>query len=162
VVLVVDQFEELFTLCDDDQARQAFVAALRDFIETPNAAHRLILTMRSDFETFVARAPDLKARFDQSRVQVTPLSAAELREAIEQPAEAVGLKFQAGVVDALLQDILGEPAGLPLLQFTLLKLWEHRDTIASPARSTSTLVAGGWRWRAVPMNFTPACSPRSR
>jgi WD40 repeat protein len=127
VVLVVDQFEELFTLCDDDQARQAFVAALRDFMDTPEAEHRLILTMRSDFETFVARAPDLQARFNLGRIQVTPLSAAELRESIEQPAEAVGLKFQAGIVDSLLQDILGEPAGLPLLQFTLLKLWEQRD-----------------------------------
>jgi len=126
-VLVVDQFEELFTLCDDDQARQALVAALREFIETPDAEHRLILTMRSDFETFIARAPELQARFDQGRVQVTPLSAAELRESIEQPADAVGLKFQAGIVDSLLQDILGEPAGLPLLQFTLLELWEHRD-----------------------------------
>ncbi len=126
-VLVVDQFEELFTLCDDDQARQAFVAALREWIDTPEVENRLILTMRSDFETFIARAPDLQARFNQSRVQVPPLSAAELRESIEQPAEAVGLKFQAGIVDALLQDILGEPAGLPLLQFTLLKLWEQRD-----------------------------------
>src|SRR5262249_34017685 len=94
-LLVVDQFEELFTLCDDDQPRQAFVRTLRDFIDTPDAEHRLILTMRSDFETFVARAPELQARFNENRVQVTPLSAAELREAIERPAEAVGLKFQA-------------------------------------------------------------------
>lgn len=126
-LLVVDQFEELFTLCDDDHIRRTFVATLRALIETPHVEHRLIVTMRSDFETFIARAPDLQARFNQSRVHVTPLSAAELREAIEQPAEAIGLKFQAGIVDSLLQDILGEPAGLPLLQFTLLKLWERRE-----------------------------------
>jgi Novel STAND NTPase 1/WD domain, G-beta repeat len=64
---------------------------------------------------------------DRGRVQVTPLSAAELREAIEAPAAQAGLKFEQGVVDLLLQDILGEPAGLPLLQFTLLKLWEQRE-----------------------------------
>src|SRR5262249_20392809 len=126
-LLVVDQFEELFTLCDDEQARQQFIAMLLDLIEAPGAQDRVILTMRSDFETFVARAPRLQGYFDAGRIQVTPLSAAELREAIELPAQAVGLKFQAGIVDALLQDILGEPAGLPLLQFTLLKLWEQRD-----------------------------------
>ena len=59
-------------------------------------------------------------------VRVTPLSAAELRDAIEKPAQKVGLKFEAGLVDQLLHDVLGEPAALPLLQFTLLKLWDHR------------------------------------
>src|SRR5206468_2251555 len=117
-LLVVDQFEELFTLCDNDQARQPFVATLREWIDTPDAEHRLILTMRSDFEDSIQLTPDLQARFNQSRVQVLPLTTAELREAIEQPAEAIGLKFEAGVVDLLLQGILGEPAGLPLLQFT--------------------------------------------
>jgi WD40 repeat protein/cell division protein FtsL len=126
-VLVVDQFEELWTLCDDGDARQTFIAKLLALAEAPGAEHRVILTMRSDFETFVARAPKLQALFEVGRVQVTPLSAAELREAIEQPAEAIGLKFEAGVVDLLLQDILGEQAGLPLLQFTLLKLWEGRE-----------------------------------
>ncbi len=58
---------------------------------------------------------------------MTPLNAAELREAIERPAELVGLKFEEGVVDALINALLGEPAALPLLQFTLLKLWESRE-----------------------------------
>jgi hypothetical protein len=83
--------------------------------------------MRTDFETFILRLPGFQPFFEQAVVRVTPLNPAELREAIERPAEAVGLKFEEGVVEALLQDILGEPAALPLLQFTLLKLWEHRD-----------------------------------
>jgi len=127
IVLVVDQFEELFTLCDDQDKREAFVARLLKLVDSPLARHNVILTMRSDFETFIARVPALQARFGAARVQVTPLSATDLREAIEQPAAAVGLKFEQGVVELLLQDILGEPAGLPLLQFTLLKLWEQRE-----------------------------------
>ena len=83
--------------------------------------------MRTDFVDNVARLPALQERFEQAAVRVTPLSAGELREAITSPAAAVGLKFEAGVVDALVHDILGEPAGLPLLQFTLLKLWEKRE-----------------------------------
>jgi len=127
VVLVVDQFEELFTLCDEDAVRQAFVDNLMGLIQAPEARHIVILTMRIDFEPLVARLPSFPPLFEEARVRVTPLSAGELREAIERPARVVGLKFEEGVVDALLRDILGEPAALPLLQFTLLKLWENRE-----------------------------------
>jgi WD40 repeat protein/energy-coupling factor transporter ATP-binding protein EcfA2 len=125
-LLVVDQFEETFTLATDEEARAAFLASLTELVARPGR-HCLVLTMRSDFETFVSRVPAFQALFEAGRVQVTPLSASELREAIEHPAAQVGLKFEEGLIDALLHDILGEPAALPLLQFTLLKLWEHRD-----------------------------------
>ncbi|MGD9099711.1 MAG: hypothetical protein PVF45_04470, partial [Anaerolineae bacterium] len=127
MVLVVDQFEELFTLCRDDNVRRAFVDNLLSLVQAPDSQHRVIITMRVDFEPYVARLPDLQPLFERAQVRVTPLGAGELREAIEQPAELVGLKFEEGVVDALIQDILGEPAALPLLQFTLLKLWEARE-----------------------------------
>ncbi|MFO7169491.1 MAG: hypothetical protein DIU80_015815 [Chloroflexota bacterium] len=126
-VVVVDQFEELFTLCEDEGERAAFVDALLALVESQDARHLLILTMRVDFESFIATAPALQAWFEKTRVQLMPLNASELREAIEKPAELVGLRFEPGVVDALLHDMLGEPAALPLLQFTLLKLWENRD-----------------------------------
>jgi len=130
IVLVVDQFEELFTLCDDDSVRQAFIDNLLGLVQSSEASearHIVILTMRIDFEPHVARLPTFQPLFEEAQVRVTPLNAGELREAIEGPAELVGLKFEEGVVDALLQDILGEPAALPLLQFTLLKLWESRE-----------------------------------
>jgi len=126
-VVVVDQFEELFTLCRDEAMRQAFVANLLSLLDVPDAGNIVVLTMRTDFVDNVARLPALQERFEQAAVRVTPLSAGELREAITGPAVAVGLKFEEGVVDALVHDILGEPAGLPLLQFTLLKLWERRE-----------------------------------
>jgi WD40 repeat protein/cytoskeletal protein RodZ len=126
-VLCIDQFEELFTLAEDESSRRAFIDNLLHLVDVSDAGHIVILTMRSDFEAFVTRVPELQARFAAARVQMTPLSAAELRETIERPAMMVGLKFETGVVDSLLQDILGEPAALPLLQFTLLKLWEHRS-----------------------------------
>jgi WD40 repeat protein len=126
-VLCIDQFEEVFTLTEEEASRRALIDNLLHLIDAPGAQHSVILTMRTDFEPFVAREPDLQARFAEGRVPVTPLSAAELREAIEKPAAQVGLKFEDGVVDALLGDLLGEPAALPLLQFTLLKLWENRQ-----------------------------------
>lgn len=127
IVLVVDQFEELFTLCTDNSARQAFVANLTNLVQTAAPRHRVLLTMRTDFEAQLARLPAFQPLFEQALVRVTPLSAAELRQAIEQPAALIGLKFESGLIDQLLQDVLGEPAALPLLQFTLLKLWEARD-----------------------------------
>ncbi|HLO33841.1 MAG TPA: WD40 repeat domain-containing protein [Anaerolineales bacterium] len=127
VVLVVDQFEEIFTLCTDELARQRFVDNLIGLSRVPGADHRVILTMRSDFEANISGLPELQAMFEQAAVRVTALNAGQLREAIEAPAARIGLKFEDGVVEALLKDTLGEPAGLPLLQFTLLKLWENRE-----------------------------------
>lgn len=126
-VLVIDQFEELFTLCLDNQERRAFVDNLMNLIQAADSKHIVILTMRIDFEHYVARLPDLYHHFEATKVHVIPLGASELREAIEAPAKMVGLKFEEGVIDALIQDVLGEPAALPLLQFTLLKLWENRE-----------------------------------
>jgi hypothetical protein len=126
-VLVVDQFEELFTLNDDDRTRQAFVENILNLTEATEARHTAILTLRTDFESHMARLPLLQTRFEQAQVRLTTLNAGELREAIEEPAKLIGLKFEEGLVDQLIQDILGEPAALPLLQFTLLKLWEMRE-----------------------------------
>jgi WD40 repeat protein len=127
LVLVVDQLEELFTLCADEQEREAFAGRLLELAHSPGARHIVILTMRIDFEENVAKLPALQAAFQQARVQVTALSAGDLRAAIEEPARRAGLKFEAGIVDELVRNILGERVGLPLLQFTLLKLWEARE-----------------------------------
>lgn len=127
VVLFVDQLEEMFTLTDDEAERKAFVTALAALVAHESPDHLVIMTLRSDFESFIALEPELQSLMEQARVQLLPLNAAEMRDAIERPAELVGLKFEQGVIDALLTDMLGEPAALPLLQFTLLKLWDARD-----------------------------------
>ena len=125
-VLVVDQFEETFTLCGDDHARQAFTDNLARLAEAPGAGHLVILTMRTDFEPYLAQLAELEPLLEQGLARVGPLHPSELREAIERPAALVGLKFESGIVDDLIQEMRNEPAGLPLLQFTLLKLWEQR------------------------------------
>jgi energy-coupling factor transporter ATP-binding protein EcfA2 len=125
-VVVVDQFEEVFTLCGDEN-RRAFVDNLLALAQAPSRRHLVVVTMRTDFETQVAHFPELQRLFQSGEVRVTPLGAVELREAIEEPANHIGLKFEGGVIDELVRDILGEPAGLPLLQFTLLRLWKSRE-----------------------------------
>lgn len=126
-VLLIDQFEELFTLCYNDKVRRAFVNNLLHLLQVPAPRHTVILTIRSDFENILVQIPDLYALFEQSQVRVTAMKASELRQAIVKPAEKVGLIFEDGLVDELIHEILGETAALPLLQFTLLKLWENRD-----------------------------------
>lgn len=126
-VLLIDQFEEIYTLCFQDEARQAFIDNLLHLLHRPAPRHVVILTMRSDFEDILVQVPELYALFEQTQIRVTAMKASELREAIVKPAQKVGLRFEDGLVDELIHEILGEPAALPLLQFTLLKLWEKRD-----------------------------------
>ncbi|MCI0393838.1 MAG: hypothetical protein L0332_06535 [Chloroflexi bacterium] len=126
-VLVVDQFDELFIFCEDDVLRRTFINVLLHLIEAPDARHTVIVTMRTDLESNLVHYPAFQALYEQSQVRMTVMKAAELREAIVKPAELVGLKFEEGLVDELIREVLGDPAALPLLQFALLKLWDLRQ-----------------------------------
>lgn len=126
-VIMVDQFEEIFTLCADEDARQAFIGNLVGLVQSPNARHILILALAADAVSQVARLPRLQALLENGSLVVNPPNAAELRDTVLKPAELVGLKFEDGLVEELVRGVLGEPAALPLLQFTLLKLWENRE-----------------------------------
>ncbi len=127
VVLVIDQFEEIFTICLDDGKRRAFISSLLHLIQNQKARHTVVLTMRTDLESNLVQIPALQSIYEQSQVRLTAMKANELREAIVKPAELIGLKFEDDLVEQLIWDILGKPTALPLLQFTLLKLWENRE-----------------------------------
>lgn len=138
IVLVIDQFEELFTLVRETEKNnyssaqndvQAFVDNLVNLLEAPGPRHTVIITMRSDyeFESRISTIDTLATHFSQGRMQVIPPVPAELREAITGPARQSGLIFEEGVVDLLVNDLAGDPAALPLLQFTLLQLWKQRQ-----------------------------------
>ncbi len=123
-VVVIDQFEEVFTLAPLDQ-RAPVAQQLLAWVE---AGHQLILTLRADFEARVHSLPlEFAQAFGAGVARVLPMSASELREAIEDPAARVGLKFEAGLVDTLVGEVSGEAAALPLLQFTLWALWQKRQ-----------------------------------
>ncbi len=126
-LLFVDQFEEIFTLCQDQARRQAFIDALLYLVQSPENNHLLVLTMRTDLESNLLRMAEFHAAYVGGQLRVTTMNASELRQAILQPAELVGLKFEDGLIEQLVSDVLGEPAALPLLQFTLLKLWGKRE-----------------------------------
>lgn len=129
VLLVVDQFEEALTLRTEQTSAEhlAFVAALCALVDAEDAAHRVVATMRKDVEPQLAREyPDLNRRYGEAEFSVYSMEATRLREAIERPAQQVGLKFQDGLVDDLIKSVVGEDASLPLLQFSLTSLWARR------------------------------------
>jgi len=127
IALVVDQFEELFTLCRDEGQRGPFIDNLLYASAIEGGRAVLVLTMRADFYGKCAAYPDLAARITDHQMLVSPMVEEELRQAIERPAQLVGLGFEGGLVETLLRDVQAEPGALPLLQHTLLELWERRE-----------------------------------
>ncbi|OUM01981.1 NACHT and WD repeat domain-containing protein [Variovorax sp. JS1663] len=129
-LLVVDQFEEVVTLqtAETSKACLQFVENLLRLVDAAAPPHRLILTMRNDVGARFARDyENLYHRYGAAAFPVYSMESAYLRDAIERPASLVGLKFQDGVVDELVKSVVGEDSSLPLLQFSLMALWDKRN-----------------------------------
>ena len=138
-VLAVDQFEELFTACQDEAEREEFVAALVRAARDRDGRCLVVLAVRADFYGRCAAYPELSRLLGANHVLVGPMSRDELRRAIERPAQRVGLSVEPELVEALLTDVEGRPGALPLLSTALLELWRRRDgsrlRLAAYARS---------------------------
>ena len=126
VVIVVDQFEEVFTLAHDVAERNAFVASLLYASSVVGGATVVVLTIRADFVGKAAGIPTLADRLSERDVLVSPMDTEDLRRAMVLPAERVGLQFEKGLVDTIISDLGDEPGTLPLLQHTLLELFDGR------------------------------------
>jgi signal transduction histidine kinase len=126
LVLLVDQFEEIFTLCEQDNLRQAFLENLLYAATVVGGKTIVILTLRADFYGKCAVYPTLAASLSDHQVLVGPMARDELRRAVERPAHLVGAEFEAGLVETLLNDVENQPGGLPLLQHAMLELWSRR------------------------------------
>jgi WD40 repeat protein/energy-coupling factor transporter ATP-binding protein EcfA2 len=125
-VLFIDQFEEVFTLCDSETERQSFIKLMADEAATSERVTRVIATIRGDFLDRCAEYPEavhLINRAQPTTYVVTPLSRRELEEAIEKPATLHGVKFEGGLVSQIVEDVKNQPGALPLLQYALSELW---------------------------------------
>lgn len=121
-VLYVDQFEEAFTLCRAEPERKAFFDALLAAVEV---GRRVIISMRADFIGECAQHDGLRAQIEGLRL-IPPMSADELRNAIEEQGNAAGLRYETGLCELILEDLEGEPGAMPLLQHALRQLYERR------------------------------------
>ena len=121
-LIVVDQFEELFTLTREEATRQEFVAQLLEAMKQS----KVVITMRSDFMGEVAALRALNEEVQNHLENVPPMNLEELRHAMECQAGVVGLQFEPGLSKQILDDIEGEPGAMPLLQHALWELWNRR------------------------------------
>jgi WD40 repeat protein/DNA-binding SARP family transcriptional activator len=126
VVLVVDQMEELWTVCTDAADRKAFLDAITDLIEGPPRS-TVVVACRADHVPRLAEHESLGRALADSTLVVGAMSAAELRRSIERPARRAGLLLDDELVDALVDDAEDEPGSLPLLSTALLELWEQSE-----------------------------------
>ncbi|GAA4340038.1 hypothetical protein GCM10023086_75360 [Streptomyces venetus] len=123
--LIVDQFEEIFTLCRDTGERADFVARLLAAAE-PASRLRVILGVRADFYGRCAEHRELAEALREANLMVGPMSPAELRETVVRPAHAAGLIVERELTARLVEEADGEPGGLPLLSHALRETWRRR------------------------------------
>jgi WD40 repeat protein/class 3 adenylate cyclase len=132
ILLVLDQFEELFTLCRDEFEREAFIDNLLAAISPSNSQTNnigritIIVTLRADFYAHLAQYPELREVVASQQEYIGPMTIEELRRAIEEPARRAQWAFEPGLVDLILRDVGDEPGALPLLSHALLETWKRR------------------------------------
>jgi Novel STAND NTPase 1/TIR domain len=124
LLLVADQWEELYTLTPDETGRRRFIDELLDASGTVPLS--VVLTLRGDFVGRALAYRPLSDRLQDAQVNLGPMTRTELERAITAPAEKVGLRFEPGLVERILDDVGEEPGNLPLLEFVLRRLWEDR------------------------------------
>jgi DNA-binding SARP family transcriptional activator/WD40 repeat protein len=127
LLLVVDQFEELYTLASDDQ-RRGFLGVVLDAVEGSDERIRVVVTLRADFYDRPLEDRRLGRLVRDGLVTVLPPMGEELQEIITAPARAVGLRFEEGLVYRITEDVAHQPGGLPLLQYALTELVDRRSS----------------------------------
>ena len=132
ILILVDQFEETFTLCRDEAARFAFIEKLLTLSQDTSGTTMVVIALRADFYSHCAQYPLLRLAVAAHQEYIGQMNPAELRRAIEEPARQGNWEFEPGLIDTLLRDIgvegthEPEPGALPLLSHALLATWERR------------------------------------
>lgn len=126
LLVVVDQAEELFTVCADPAERSAFLDGLVAVARRPDGPVRVVVTIRADYYGRFAADQELASALSAQQVLVAPMTREEYRRAIASPAQRHGVTVESALVDALVDDVAGQPGSLPLLSTALLELWEAR------------------------------------
>jgi hypothetical protein len=129
VVLLIDQFEELFTQTPTEDERRRFIDLLVTATTEPHGPLIVLLTLRADFYDCPMRYPLLHQLVQAHQTSVLPMTLQELRGVIEKPAVLPDVRqtFEGDLVGDLLFEVQNQVGALPLLQFTLDQLFQHRD-----------------------------------
>jgi DNA-binding SARP family transcriptional activator/WD40 repeat protein len=154
LLLVLDQFEELYTLCADADERALFAAALASAVSDPHSRLRVVVTIRADFWDRPLRDHALAALVESAAVHVVPMAPDELEAAIVEPARQAGCDFEEGLVATVSADVAGQPGALPLLQYTLTEIFEQREgTLLTSAAYAAMGGVSGAIWQRAEATF---------
>jgi WD40 repeat protein len=126
VLLVIDQLEEVFTLCRDEDERATFLELLATAAATAGGRTVVVATLRADFYPRLAEHPSFGDLAAAHQVLVADMDEVGLAEAIEEPAKVAGLVLEPGVTSTILRDVARRPGALPLLSHALYELWRRR------------------------------------
>jgi WD40 repeat protein len=129
VLLIADQFEELYTLCSDEKIRRSFLDILLASFPAPNSqlsSAVLVTTMRADFLGNALSYRPFADLLQNADIKLGAMNREELSQVIEKPANKLGVKFADGLVKRILDSVENEPGNLPLLEFALTELWSKR------------------------------------
>jgi WD40 repeat protein/serine/threonine protein kinase len=127
LVLVVDQFEEAFTLTEDESERALLLESLRVAAADPASRARIVATLRADFYDRPLNYPRFGPLLGANTEVMTPLAPDELEQAIVRPAGLVGQRVEPALVAQVASDVADQPGALPLVQYALTELFERRD-----------------------------------
>ncbi|MEH2219293.1 MAG: hypothetical protein V7K72_19650 [Nostoc sp.] len=130
LLLIADQFEEIYTLCHNQEIRRQFLDCLLASLETPasvsSSATVLVATMRADFLGNALSYRPFADVLQNADLKLGPMNREELTEVIEKPAQKLKVTFADGLVERILNDVENQPGNLPLLEFALTELWNKR------------------------------------
>lgn len=126
LLVVIDQFEELFTLADDTTLRH-FLDGLVAAVADPRSRTRVVITIRADHWHRPLQHPELAHLLETAAVTVTPMVADELERAITGPARRMGVTFEPGLVADVIAEVHDQPGALPLMQYLLTELFDARE-----------------------------------
>ncbi len=150
LVLVIDQFEELFALTEDEERQSQVLTLLERAVADPRSRLRLVVTLRADFYDRPLRHLAFARLLQDRVVSVSPLAPEEIERAIAAPAAGVGVSLEPGLLVEIVADVLHQPGALPLLQYALTELFDRRDgtTLTRSAYGAIGGVAGALDARA--------------
>jgi DNA-binding SARP family transcriptional activator len=127
LLLLIDQFEELFLLVKDEAVRRRFISNLVEAVEDPHSGLRVVVTLRADFFDQPLQYPELAGLIDRGQITVPPLDPLGLSRAAVRPAARVGVDLEPDLAGALVADVAHRPGALPMFQYTLTELFAQRE-----------------------------------
>ncbi|MAU00169.1 MAG: hypothetical protein CL608_23765 [Anaerolineaceae bacterium] len=150
LLLVIDQFEELFTLTDSEARRHRFLNSLLAVLSAPRSPLHVVVTLRADFYDRPLQIKPIADLFKENSTLVLPMSNEEIAWAVQEPARRQGVTLEEGVMTAMVHDVADQPGALPLLQYALTELFEERQGLTMTLSSYRALggVTGALAQRA--------------